>query len=290
MSGPAGRREAVGRQGSGRQPDTAWTERYLALLGVEAGRPDATTLDAIIRAHRGITFECVSALIRRHATPSGPVPPLDLDDLLATWEARAGGGVCFEVGSMLGRLLAERGYTVYPVLAQISFPGSHSALMAELGGRQLLVDVGNGQPIFESIPVDDVTEIDRAGLRYRFHRDEATGKLIQDRWVDGGFRPFVTYEMTAASAAEMEASYQRHHALPPMTFVMQNFRLVHCTDDEVIQLRDHELIRYRSGGKSTEEVYGADRYRALITNDFGFPGMDVDRGLRAWSAITGAEV
>jgi arylamine N-acetyltransferase len=266
-----------------------WRERYLELLGVVPGPADLTTLNTIIRAHRGIAFECVSSLIRRNATPSGPVPPLDLDDLLTTWTARAGGGVCFEVGSMLGRLLEVLGYTAYPVLAQISFPGSHSALMAELDGRQVLVDVGNGQPIFEAIPVDTVTELDRAGLRYRFGRDAATGKLVQDRWVDGGFRPFVTYEMSAASAAEMEASYQRHHALPPMTFVMQNFRLVRCTDDEVIQLRDHELTRYRRAGKSTEEVHGAARYRDLIANDFGFPGMDVDRGLRAWSAITSSE-
>jgi len=267
-----------------------WTERYLALLGVDAGSPDLATLNSIIRAHRSIAFESVSSLIRRHATPSGPVPALDLDDLLATWTTRAGGGVCFEVGSMLGRLLEALGYTAYQVLAQISFPGSHSALMAELDGRQMLVDVGNGQPIFEAIPVESVTEIDRAGLRYRFGRDPATGKLVQDRWVEGAFRPFVTYEMTAASAAEMDASYQRHHALPPTTFVMQNFRLVRCADDEVIQLRDHELTRYRRAGKSTEEVHGAARYRELIAIDFGFPGMDVDRGLRAWSAITGGEI
>ena len=251
-----------------------WTSRYLGFLGVEPRVPSLEDLNAIIRAHRAIAFESVSSLIRRHATPEGPVPPLDLDDVLATWTARAGGGVCYEVGSMLGRLLETLGYTVYPVLARISFPGSHSALMVELDGSQLLVDVGNGQPIFEAIPVDRIFEIGRAGLRYRFRRDPATGKLVQDRWVEGGFKPFVTYEMAAATEAEMEASYQRHHALPPVTFVMQNFRLVRCTDDEVLQLRDHELTRYRD----------------LVAAAFGFPGMDVERGLRAWAAISGAEI
>lgn len=268
----------------------AWTERYLALPGLADGAPGRANLDAIIRAHRAIAFENVSSLIRRHATGSGPVPPLDLDAVMDTWVARGGGGVCYEVGSMLGRLLEDLGYVVYPVLAQISFPGSHSALMVELDGRQLLVDVGNGQPIFEAIPADEPFEIDRAGLRYRFRLDDATGKLIQDRWVDGGFKPFVTYEMEAATPDEMEASYQRHHALPPMTFVMQTFRLVRCTDDEVIQLRDHALTRYTAGGKTTEEVRGLDRYRELVAGPFGFPGMDVDRGLRAWSAITGGEI
>ena len=267
-----------------------WIDRYLALLGVQRGAPDLATLNAIIRAHRGIAFENVSSLIRRQATPEGPVPLLDLGAVLATWTARGGGGVCYEVGSMLGRLLEELGFVAYPVLAQISFPGSHSALMAELGGSQLLVDVGNGQPLFEAIPVDTTTEISRAGLHYRFGLDPTSGKLVQDRWVDGAFKPFVSYEMSAATPAEMEASYQRHHALPPMTFVMQTFRLVRCTDDEVIQLRDHELTRYTAGAKSTEEVHGLARYRELVAGPFGFPGMDVERGLRAWTAITGAEI
>lgn len=266
-----------------------WTSRYIAMLGLERVAPSRAALDAIVRAHRSITFECVSSLMRRHAAGAGPVPPLDLDQVLASWEAHAAGGVCYEFGSMLERLLADLGYTVYPVLAQISFPGSHSALIAELDGRRLLVDVGNGQPILEAIDVDEPFEFERAGLRYRFHRERPTGKLVQDRWVDGGFKPFVTYELTPATDEEMEASYQRHHALPPMTFVMQNFRLVRCADDEVIQLRDHEFSRWTAGGKTTETVAGLDRYRGLVAGAFGLPGMDVERGLAAWAAITGAE-
>jgi arylamine N-acetyltransferase len=268
-------------------PD-GWTVRYLQLLGLERSAPSRAGLDAIVRAHRSVTFECVSSLIRRHAAGDGPVPPLDLDDVLASWESRAAGGVCYEFGSMLGRLLDDLGYNVYPVLAQISFPGSHSALMVDLGGRQLLVDVGNGQPIFEAIDVEEPFAIDRAGLRYQFRRDPGSGKLIQDRWVEGSFKPFVTYEMSAATDAEMEASYQRHHALPPRTFVMENFRLVRCTDDEVLQLRDHELTTYRAGGKTVEDVRGADRYRELVGGPFRLPGMDVRRGLAAWEAITGS--
>jgi arylamine N-acetyltransferase len=269
---------------------TGWGDRYLALLGIERGAPTVERLDAIIRAHRSIAFESVSALIRRHATGEGLVPALDLDDLLRDWTERRGGGVCFEVGSMLGRLLEELGYDVFPVLAQISFPGSHSALMVRIDGGLRLVDVGNGQPLFESIPVGETLEIWRAGLGYRFRQDDLTSKLVQDRFVDGEFKPFVTYELEPATDAEMEASYQRHHALPPMTFVMQNFRLVRCTDDEVIQLRDHEFTRYRVGGKETEAVHGLARYRELIAGEFGFPGMDVEGGLQAWSAITGGEV
>jgi arylamine N-acetyltransferase len=267
-----------------------WIARYLDRLGVEALPPSPGNLDAIVRAHRSITFECVSSLIRRDSAGDGPVPPLDLDDVLETWRNGAGGGVCYEFGSMLGRLLGELGYTVYPVLARISFPGSHSALMAELNGRQFLVDVGNGQPIIEAIPVDRPFEIDRAGLRYRFRQDPETGKLIQDRWIGGEFAPFVTYEGTPATPAEMEASYQRHHAIPPRTFVMQNFRLVRIAEDEVLQLRDDEFTTYRAGGKTVEAVQDLARYRELVAGPFRLPGLDVERGLRAWKRINGATV
>lgn len=262
-----------------------WTRRYLDLLGLAAEPPGRAALDAIVRAHRSITFECVSSLIRRDEAGTDPVPPLDLDALLGAWVRREAGGVCYEFGSMLGRLLGGLGYTVYPVLAQISFPGSHSALIVELDGRQLLVDVGNGQPILEAIPVDEPFEIDRAGLRYRFRLDPEDGRLVQDRWVGGAFAPFVTYEREAATPDEMEASYQRHHALPPQTFVMMNFRLVRIADDEILQLRDHELTTYRPSGKTVEAVTDAARYRELVAGPFGLPGLDVERGLRAWRAI-----
>jgi arylamine N-acetyltransferase len=265
-------------------PDT-WTARYLDLLDLPAGPPSRDHLDAVVRAHRSITFECVSSLIRRHAAGQGPVPPLDLERQLDAWTARAAGGVCFEFGAMLGPLLVQLGYRAWPVLARISFPGSHSALIAELDGRRYLVDVGNGQPILEAIPVDEPFEIDRAGLRYRFRLDAAAERLVQDRFVDSAFRPFVTYELEAATADELAASYQRHHALPPETFVIGSFRLVAFGDDEVIQLRDHQLTTWRSGGKTVEAVDDLERYRELVAGPLGLPGMDVERGLRAWAAI-----
>jgi arylamine N-acetyltransferase len=229
----------------------AWVDRYLGLLGLPWGPPDRAMLDSLIRAHRAIAFESVSSLLRRRAAGSGPVPALDLDQLLDRWTARRGGGVCYEVGSMLGRLLETLGYAVQPVLARISFPGSHSALFVDLDGRRLIVDVGNGQPIFEAIAVDEPFEIDRAGLRYRFRPDPETGKLIQDRWVGGAFTPFVTYETRPATIDEVEAAYQRHHTLPPSTFVMQNFRLVLCAEDVVLQLRDDELTRHTAAGRTS---------------------------------------
>ena len=270
--------------------DAAWYRRYLAMLGLEPAPPSLANLNAIIRAHRAIPFECVSSLIRRAAKMEGPVPSLDLNVLLDAWERRAGGGVCYEFGAMLGELLDHLGYQRAPNLARISFPGSHSALIVYLPEGRHIADVGNGQPIFEAIPIDTPFQFSRSGLGYRFWLDQSIGKLVQDRQEHGEWKSYVWYDLEGASDEEMEASIQRHHALPPMTFVMQNFRIVSCREDLIIQLRDHDLIHYRATGKTTQEVYGLERYRQVVADEFGLTGLDVPKALAAWVTVTGAKV
>lgn len=122
-----------------------WTDRYLALLGVEREAPSLEALTRLVRAHvLTIPFENVTALLRRRDCPTGPVPPMDLDLLLDTWERRAGGGICFELATMFSRLLASLGYDIYVVLAQVSLPNGHQAIHVTLDGKRYLVDLGTG--------------------------------------------------------------------------------------------------------------------------------------------------
>src|SRR3954452_15994453 len=140
---------------------TTWTQRYLDLLGIDVPAPKLEGLRAITSVHpRRVPFENISSILRRRDRGvRGPVPPLDLDVLLEAWCARRGGGVCFEVASMVDRLLVELGYRTRLVLAQITFPGSHQATLVELDGQRFLVDVGNGAPFLEPIPLDGEFEL-----------------------------------------------------------------------------------------------------------------------------------
>ena len=134
---------------------TMWTSRYLSLIGVEQEAPGLDGLRRLVRAHvQKVPFENSASLLRRHEAGAGPVPPLDTEALLVSWEARRAGGVCFEHTEMFGRLLVELGYVVTPIAGEISFPGSHQALLVDLGGARWLVDVGNGAPFFEPFPLD----------------------------------------------------------------------------------------------------------------------------------------
>src|SRR5215213_9159999 len=98
-------------------PSERWVERYLALLSVEREAPSLPALGRLIRAHlAAVPFENVTSILRRHGCPgTGLVPAVDPDQVLQTWEARAGGGVCFEVAEMLSTLLTALGYQAYPV-------------------------------------------------------------------------------------------------------------------------------------------------------------------------------
>jgi arylamine N-acetyltransferase len=276
--------------------EASWYRRYLQMLGLEDLEgipPRLENLNRIVHSHRHMPFESISSLQRRYlAGLVGPVASLNLDEQLDTWERRAGGGVCYEFGAMLGALLDHLGYQPVPNLARISFPGSHSALIVQLPEGRYIADVGNGQPIYEAIPIDTPFEFTRGGLGYRFWLDHELGKLVQDRRERGDWKSYVWYDLEGASDEEMDASMQRHHALPPMTFVMQNFRVVVCRPDEdlVIQLRDHDLIHYRASGKTTQEVYGLARYREVVVDELGMPGLDVEYALNAWAAITGAKI
>jgi arylamine N-acetyltransferase len=252
---------------------SAWLERYLRLLNLDR---EAASLDALGRLCRaqvlGVPFENISSIMRRARTPDGPVERLDLDTTLQAWEARAGGGVCVDATPMFRRLLQALGYSARPVLAQISFPASHQASIVTLHGREYLVDVANGAPFFEPIPIDEPTVIRRAGLGWRFQRASAD-ILVQDREIAGEWIPFCHYTLTAASDAEIEAAYQRHHTLGE-SWVVGNLTLVRCTEFEVIRLRDDELARYSASGPSVERVpkHGLPRVAAEL---FGLPNLPV---------------
>jgi arylamine N-acetyltransferase len=266
-----------------------WTRRYLQLLNIDYEAPSTSALDAIARNHRKVLFENVSSLLRRSRHVKGSVPPIDTDRLLSEWEQGTSGGLCFDVAAMLARLLPLLGYDTAPIAGQITFPGSHQALMVHLHRRRYLVDAGNGAPFFEAIPVDETFEVARAGLSYRFHLDSRSDVLVQDRLIHEQWQRFSEYELRPASQQDRDLAYQRHHR-PGEGWVVGSLRLVRCLEDEVLQLAAHEFTRFTQAGKHSEEVYGVRRYRELVADVFGAPQLPIAAGLRAWSELTGAKV
>ncbi len=263
-----------------------WTRRYLTLLGVDSDvlpPPDLATLRRIARAHVAVVpFESITSVLRRRTHVGESVPALDPEATLSAWELRQSGGLCFEVTDMLSRLLSALGFEAHPVLGRISFPGSHQAVHVNVGGRGYLVDAGNGAPFFEPIPIDEPFEIRRAGLAYRFHPDREAS--IQDRWIDGEWKPFCRYDLTAPDAAAREAAYQQHHVIG-CSWVVDSIVLVRCSDDEVWSLRDGQLSHFTADGKQVSRIEDplAD-YSRLARDLFGLPELPITAAVRALAA------
>jgi arylamine N-acetyltransferase len=267
-----------------------WVRRYLALLGVEEGAPTLGRLGRLVRAQvLTVPFENSGSLLRREAAGAGPLPPLDPEALLAAWEARSAGGVCFEHTEAFGRLLAALGYAVTPIAGEISFPGSHQALVVEAGGARWLLDVGEGSPFFEPIPLDRTFEVRRAGLGFRFRADPAdAGVWLLERALEGDWKLFCRFWLRPQSPTDREIAYQRHHRARE-TWVTNAMVLVRCREDEVISFRDFRLTRYAPGAKVAEPVQDPAAWARLL-DLAGLPALPLPAAARAWAAINGREV
>ena len=177
------------------------------------------------------------------------------------------------------------------MLGEIFEPRAHQANIVTVGGKRYLLDLGNGAPFHEPIPIDEGPyEIDFAGLGYRFDRQGPGGQLVQSRHIDGAWQPFALYEGEAATSVERAEAFQIHHELPARSFVMNTFTLVQVRDHDLLALRDHSFSHYKPGGKITREVHGIDAYRGLIRDEFGLPNYPVDAALAAWTRVTGATI
>jgi N-hydroxyarylamine O-acetyltransferase len=267
-------------------PRQTWLDAYLAFLGLQHEPPTLDFLRKLNRAHVSrVPFENVTSILRRAQAGETRVPPLDRQAELQAWIGRRGGGVCFEVVDMLGALLEGLGFKTHSVLATISFAGSHQANVVELaGGARYLVDAGNGAPFFEPIPISDDTravEVSHAGLAYRFRAaEDRPDHLVQDRWIDGAWKPFCTYDLAPASDAGRAEAYRRHH-IRGQSWVVDNLTLVRPTDDSVWALRDDRLTHHSARGKTVTSLTAPADYARAAADLFDVPAAPVDAALAA---------
>ena len=258
-----------------------WLADYLDLLGLEREPPTLDYLKRLTRAHvERVPFENISSILRRAAAGSAAVPPLDRDGELRAWRDLRGGGLCFEVTDMFGTLLASLGFQTHAVIAVISFPGSHQAVVVQLDGRRYLVDAGNGAPFFEPIPVSDddpPVEFGYAGLSYRFRRDGAEA-WVQDRLIEGNWQPFCTYLLAPADQADREAAYQRHHTRG-QSWVVDTLTLIRSSESEIWSLRGATLTHITAAGKSVSSCDSPADYRRTVSELFNLPNAPIERAL-----------
>lgn len=260
----------------------AWVTRYLALLGVDQAQPTLETLGALTHAHfREVGFENITSQLRRAATPEGPVPPIDHDAMLRSWEERRGGGVCYELAWMFGRLLEALGFDLTYAQGQISFPGSHQALVVTVEGHRYLVDMGCGAPLFAPIALNATVEVHHAaGLSYRFVPDADGNGLWQERLIQQEWTRFCHYDLRPASEEERDIAYQRHHTYGE-SWVLNGPRMIRCFSDRVAAFGSGELVIHSAEGKQATPLGDQADYLHLAAEVFRLPDLPIAEAVAA---------
>jgi arylamine N-acetyltransferase len=262
------------------QTTSSWTDRYLDLLGVEHEAPSLDHLTRLIDAQfRAVPFENVTSLLRRGAVPDGPVPGVDLEQLLDNWEAKRGGGVCFETVAMFRQLLIDLGYDVRLGLAQISSPDGHQVLLVTLDGVEWLVDVGTGSPVFRPISLDRPDAVECAGVQFRFRADDENPQYwIQERLIDGEWKRTCHYDLGPAPREREVFAYQKHHRYGE-SWVVDTLRMVCWRDNIGYSISGNELTTLKNGGKTVEILNDPARYKEVAANLYGVPDLPIEQAM-----------
>jgi arylamine N-acetyltransferase len=273
--------------------DPSWTDRYLALLGLKREPPSLDALTRLVKAHvLAVPFENVTALLRWRDNPSPPVPHPDPETLLTSWEQRRGGGVCFDIVTMVSTLLTELGYDADSILAHISGPFGHQAVVVRLDGRRYLVDLGNGAPLFAPIPLDGIHEVHRHGLGFRFRPAEddprvpGTEEWIRDRMSEDGWVQGCRYELQPGLHADRDVGYQ-HHLTAGTTWVLGSLTMNRSSTEAVYALKDDTLTRYTASVKEVTVLTTPAEYRHVAAEVFELPGLPIEEALAVRKVISG---
>ncbi len=137
------------------------------------------------------------------------------------------------------------------------------------------MDLGNGAPFLEPIPLEGEVEVRHAGLAYRFRTGPEPDSLYQDRWIESSWEPFCRYSLLEPDPVVREAAYQQHHTIG-QSWVVDALVLLVGSADEVWSLRDRELRHFTADGKTVEPLSDDFDYTALAARTFGLPDLPID--------------
>jgi N-hydroxyarylamine O-acetyltransferase len=255
--------------------------RYLDRIGAAAPvRADLATLVALTRAHLAhIAFENLDVQF-------GRAPPATVDAIFAKVVGQGRGGWCFELNTLFGVLLADLGYRVTRLKADVrrggevpDRPGNHLCLRVDLD-RPYLVDVGFGGSLTAPCAIAAGTSVDGP---YAISLSHVDGNRWTFDETVGDSAPF-GFDFSTGPADEnvldaMRSALAREDWSP----FVQNLVMQLRRGDAHWTLRGRVLTHLTLMGKTTRLLDSADEMAAVGRDIFDMELPEVDR---LWRRVT----
>lgn len=257
------------------------SDRYLSRIGLDptdVRDTDLATVGRLQQAHlTTVPFESLSVA----GDPFGERRPagvsLDLSDLYEKIVERQRGGICYELNTLFGWLLDERGFdvnllaawVVSPEDGTLGPPGDHQPLLVLLDDPYV-VDVGfGGNVIRHPLPLDGTAKEGPGGAWRLAESDRGDADYVaQSRGFDGDdWTDRFVFRTVARDPQYFEPACEYHQRAPDATFT--DWALVTMATD-----RGHKTLTPKSfveavDGEKRKRSISEQEWRALLKREFG---------------------
>ena len=163
------------------------------------------------------------------------------------------GGLCYTVNTFMKYFTEALGFNVHHICSSIKTHHDHIMTIAELDGEKYLIDVGNGYPTFEAIPINFEKEskvYQHSFLEYKFAKEEkekGDSLMIIRLHKKGDFRP-------GSDAATTNTSWRVACIIDPiphdLSFFDCSMSFIYSSPDHLVFHTSLRIILFPNGGQA----------------------------------------
>jgi N-hydroxyarylamine O-acetyltransferase len=252
------------------RPTPELISRYLSVLGVLHREPAQEALRELVAAQlMRVPFENTSKLYNRkhHNLTNVPPLPLYLDGI----ERYHFGGTCYSNNFHFYTLLKTLGYEVKLCAADMANPDVHLVIMAAIGGREYLVDVGYGAPFLSPMPRDLASDyvVELGRDRYVLKPQDASGRSRLEMYRDGQLKHAYLAKPAPRRIEEFRdviaASFR-----PDATF-LNSLLLTRFYVDRAVMIHNLTLVESQGSTSTVRSIASREQLVVTVEEYFDMP-------------------
>ena len=197
----------------------------------------------ILAFHETIPFQSVTLMAKPLHVRDKPT----LEEIKTAVTSKQG-GLCYTINTFMKHLLDMLGFIVYHAISSIKNKNDHIVTFAVIEGVRYLVDVANGYPTFEAIPIDFEKESKiyrHLFLVYKFVKEQGSRNILRMHKKED-FRPTTSSVTTGTSD-----SWRIACVIDPMprdiSFFNEPMSLVYSSPDHLVFHNSLRIILFPKG-------------------------------------------